>query len=167
MRVAVTDDCASAADVLARAMRVAALRSAMTPKRAPPPPPRKIAWTRAPRIFDRSCGDVVAAVAAYYGIGVGDIIGSDRHRAVTLPRQMAVHLCRRLVIPPFQVNGKYNWSWLGRRFKRDRTTVRHAAAVMAALVAAGGTWAADAVAIEAALDQRAPPPHCRVFVEST
>ena len=68
---------------------------------------------------------IMAAVTAEYGVTRTQLLGSTRGpRQVAWARQVAVHLCHRL-------QPQLSWSELGRRFGRDRTTVRHAHALVA------------------------------------
>ena len=53
-----------------------------------------------------------------YNVSRLDLISDRRHIDVTRPRQIAMHLCRRMT--PFSL------PVIGRRFKRDHTTVMHA-----------------------------------------
>ncbi len=58
---------------------------------------------------------IISATAAYFGIRVEDILGKSQGRQATLPRQIALYLCRNKLKLPFQA--------LGRLFGRDHSTV--------------------------------------------
>jgi chromosomal replication initiator protein len=56
-----------------------------------------------------------AAVAAVYGIRIQDLVGKSQHQEISLPRQVAMYLCREELRLPFQA--------IGRLFERDHSTV--------------------------------------------
>ncbi len=64
-----------------------------------------------------TCEDVINAVANYYTISVEDIIGARRNREITVPRQVAMYLCRTLADVSFPR--------IGDAFKRDHSTIQH------------------------------------------
>ncbi len=55
------------------------------------------------------------AVAAVCGIRVQDLVGKSQHQEISLPRQVAMYLCREELRLPFQA--------IGRLFERDHSTV--------------------------------------------
>jgi hypothetical protein len=60
------------------------------------------------------------AVCEYYGVSLLDLLSSRRTKAVVLPRQVAVWLCRRLT--------PYSLPAIGHHFShRDHTTMLHSA----------------------------------------
>jgi len=65
-----------------------------------------------------SCDDVISAVAGYYNVRVEDIKGPRRNREITVPRQIAMYLCREMVDVSLEM--------IGTRFNRDHSTVMHA-----------------------------------------
>ena len=65
-----------------------------------------------------TCDDVITAVAGYYNVKVEDIKGPRRNREITVPRQIAMFLCREMVDVSLEV--------IGHRFNRDHSTVMHA-----------------------------------------
>ena len=64
-----------------------------------------------------TCEDVISAVANYYTISVEDIMGARRNREITVPRQVAMYLCRTLADVSFPR--------IGDAFKRDHSTIQH------------------------------------------
>ena len=58
---------------------------------------------------------IVRLVAEYYGMRVDDLLGKSQARESTLPRQMAMYLCRQLLRLPF--------IRIGELFERDHSTV--------------------------------------------
>ncbi len=67
-----------------------------------------------------TCADVLTFVAKYYNVTVEDLTGSRRNREISVPRQVAMYICRELVDVSLQV--------IGEAFKRDHSTVMHACA---------------------------------------
>lgn len=68
--------------------------------------------------------DVLEAVSRRTGVRVSDIIGKDRSRALTRPRQLAMHLSRQLC--------SLSWEDVGRLMGgRDHSTVLHASRAVA------------------------------------
>ena len=65
-----------------------------------------------------TCDDVITAVAGYYNVKVEDIKGPRRNREITVPRQIAMYLCREMVDVSLEM--------IGTRFNRDHSTVMHA-----------------------------------------
>ena len=60
--------------------------------------------------------DIIRAVSSYYTVKVSDIKGPRRHKAVSLPRQVSMALCRKLT--------PLSYPEIGTRFGgRDHTTV--------------------------------------------
>ena len=58
---------------------------------------------------------ILSAVAAYYGVKVTDILGKSQTKECSIPRQVAMHLCRdRLALPYLKI---------GSLFSRDHSTV--------------------------------------------
>jgi chromosomal replication initiation ATPase DnaA len=68
-----------------------------------------------PRILIR---DIQAKVADHYGLTVPALTSAARWRKLAWPRQVAMHLAKRLT--------PHNLSEIGRRFNRDHATVLHA-----------------------------------------
>lgn len=60
-------------------------------------------------------GHVVQAVADTYGITVEDICGKGQSRELSVPRQIAMYLCRQLLKMPY--------TQIGKHFGRDHSTV--------------------------------------------
>ena len=60
-------------------------------------------------------GKIIQAVAEYYGIRTEDILGKAQTRECTLPRQMAMQLCREKLKMPYMK--------IGDLFSRDHSTV--------------------------------------------
>lgn len=60
---------------------------------------------------------IIRAVCVCFGVGKGDLISKDNHVTLVRPRQIAMWLARRLTNASFEV--------LGRKFKRDHSTVVH------------------------------------------
>lgn len=71
-----------------------------------------------------TCDDVITAVAGYYNVKVEDIKGPRRNREITVPRQIAMYLCREMVDVSLEM--------IGTRFNRDHSTVMHACQKVAA-----------------------------------
>jgi chromosomal replication initiator protein len=83
---------------------------------------------------------VARAVAARFGVRLGDLRGDTRRRTIVEPRHLAMHLARALTGRSFQAIGTY----FGRR---DPATVRHACRAAAARLAADPALAAVAAAL--------------------
>jgi chromosomal replication initiator protein len=66
----------------------------------------------------RLVADIQRTVGAYYGFHANHLISSDRRRQLTLARQVAMYLATELT--------NHSIAEIGRRFKRDHTTVLHA-----------------------------------------
>jgi chromosomal replication initiator protein len=60
---------------------------------------------------------VMAAVAEYYDISLGDLLSSRRAREISRPRQVAMYLAKALT--------KHSLPAIGRMLERDHTTVLH------------------------------------------
>lgn len=60
-------------------------------------------------------GRIIQTVAEYYGIKVDDILSKSQNRECTLPRQIAMHLCRHHLNLPYMK--------IGDIFVRDHSTV--------------------------------------------
>lgn len=58
------------------------------------------------------------AVSEYYDVTPDDLRGPKRQRTVSVPRQVAMYICRELVNASLPV--------IGAAFNRDHTTVMHA-----------------------------------------
>lgn len=61
--------------------------------------------------------DVVLAVSKYFEVSQRDILGTRRHRKISVPRQVAYTLCRFLCQMSFEAIGKL--------FGRDHTTIQY------------------------------------------
>lgn len=67
---------------------------------------------------------IMAAVCKYYGLKNADLISKRRTRSITRPRQLAMHICKKLT--------KHSLPEIGAKFGgRDHTTVLHACRVIA------------------------------------
>jgi chromosomal replication initiator protein len=67
-------------------------------------------------------------VARYYKLPVEKMTEADRHREFAWPRQMAMLLARRMISHPMADPNKrtpINYTDIGRRFNRDKTTIFH------------------------------------------
>ena len=64
-----------------------------------------------------TCGDIIDAVAQYYSISVDDLKGPRRSREVSVPRQIAMYLCREI--------GSASFPHIGEAFGRDHSTIQH------------------------------------------
>ena len=58
---------------------------------------------------------ILASVAAYYGVKVTDILGKSQTKECSVPRQVAMHLCRHKLESPYLK--------IGALFSRDHSTV--------------------------------------------
>jgi hypothetical protein len=58
-------------------------------------------------------------VCDIYGLSLMDLISARRERRISLPRQIALYLCRRMTLQSLPT--------IGRLFKKDHTTVMYAA----------------------------------------
>lgn len=58
---------------------------------------------------------ILTATAAYFGVHPGDILGKSQSRECTLPRKLAMYLCRTTLDLPYAMIGKI--------FERDHSTV--------------------------------------------
>jgi chromosomal replication initiator protein len=65
-----------------------------------------------------TCEDVMEAVADYYNVTIADLKGPRRNREITVPRQIAMYICRRMT--------SLSTTNIGKAFGgRDHTTVMH------------------------------------------
>ena len=64
-----------------------------------------------------SCDDIIEAVAQYYSLTADDLKGPRRNREITVPRQVAMYLCREVASVSFPA--------IGDAFSRDHSTVQH------------------------------------------
>ncbi len=64
-----------------------------------------------------TCEDIIEAVAQYYSISVEDMKGPRRNREITVPRQIAMFLCREI--------GSVSFPHIGDAFGRDHSTIQH------------------------------------------
>ena len=85
--------------------------------------------------------DIVAVVAAHYGIPPAQIQARSRARSVALPRQVCMYLARELTAHSLQSVGAYFGG-------RDHSTVKHACDKIAELVEADGDVAAAIKALK-------------------
>ncbi|PZS33224.1 MAG: hypothetical protein DLM58_08275 [Pseudonocardiales bacterium] len=83
---------------------------------------------------------VQEAVADYYGLNLGELLGSSRVRQLTVPRHLAIYLARELTAASLPA--------LGQAFNRDHTSVLYAHR----RVSADLTW--DPCAVSAVEDLR-------------
>lgn len=60
---------------------------------------------------------ILRAVSQYFGISQVELLSARRPKVLVIPRQIAMHLCNSL--------SKTNLSEIGRRMKRDHTTILH------------------------------------------
>lgn len=70
---------------------------------------------------------IINATAEYFGISVDELTGTSRVKAIIVPRQIAMYLCRQLT----------DWSLpaISRPFSKDHTTVMHNVDKIAKLIA--------------------------------
>ncbi|EGD54558.1 chromosomal replication initiator protein DnaA [Gordonia neofelifaecis] len=68
--------------------------------------------------MDVSAASIVAVTADFYDLSVDDLCGPSKVRALTLPRQISMYLCRELT--------DLSLPKIGETFDRDHTTVMHA-----------------------------------------
>ncbi|MGB3697717.1 MAG: chromosomal replication initiator protein DnaA [Gordonia sp. (in: high G+C Gram-positive bacteria)] len=68
--------------------------------------------------MDISAASIVAQTAEFYDLSVDDLCGPSKVRALTLPRQISMYLCRELT--------DLSLPKIGETFDRDHTTVMHA-----------------------------------------
>ncbi|MGB3301678.1 chromosomal replication initiator protein DnaA [Gordonia sp. (in: high G+C Gram-positive bacteria)] len=68
--------------------------------------------------MDISAASIVAQTSDFYDLPVEDLTGPSKVRALTLPRQIAMYLCRELT--------DLSLPKIGETFDRDHTTVMHA-----------------------------------------
>jgi hypothetical protein len=89
--------------------------------------------------------DVIGAVCNHFNVSKTDMLSSRRHKAIVMPRQVAMYVARTFTLRSLPE--------IGRRFGgRDHTTVMHAVGKMTALLEAGDERAAsDIAAIKQAL----------------
>lgn len=92
--------------------------------------------------------EVMVAVARHYRVPITRLLSSELGREVSVPRQMAYLICHRMT-------GR-SLSHIGRKFRRDHTTVRYGIAQAQERVARFKESAAALTAIEAALSQTQP-----------
>ncbi|WP_375003265.1 chromosomal replication initiator protein DnaA [Gordonia sp. PS3] len=68
--------------------------------------------------MDVSAASIVAVTADFYDLSIDDLCGPSKVRALTLPRQISMYLCRELT--------DLSLPKIGETFDRDHTTVMHA-----------------------------------------
>jgi chromosomal replication initiator protein len=83
----------------------------------------------------RLVSDIQQTVAAYFGLHAATMTSSDRRSHITRARQIAMYLASELT--------GHSIAEIGRRFKRDHTTVLHAMKAVAARVDADNQVAFD------------------------
>ena len=87
--------------------------------RAPEPRPAQCSHCLSPLAPKRHLiADIQRTIAAYYGFPINQLISADRRRELTHARQVAMYLANELT--------EHSIAEIGRRFKRDHTTVLHA-----------------------------------------
>ncbi len=64
-----------------------------------------------------SCDDIIEAVAQYYNLSGDDLKGPRRNREISVPRQIAMYLCREV--------GDASFPHIGDAFGRDHSTIQH------------------------------------------
>lgn len=64
-----------------------------------------------------SVSQIQRAVCRHYGVMLADMLSPSRNAAISLPRQVAGYICRRLT--------KRGYPELGQRFDRDHSTIVH------------------------------------------
>jgi chromosomal replication initiation ATPase DnaA len=74
--------------------------------------------------------DVIGAVCNHFNVSKTDMLSSRRHKAIVMPRQVAMYVARTFTLRSLPE--------IGRRFGgRDHTTVMHAVGKLTALLEAG------------------------------
>ncbi len=102
----------------------------------PPPDTHDVAASASPDMtFRQTIRRIIAEVAAFHEISVGDIIGPYRHRRFVRPRQIACYLAEILTTRSFPE--------IGRRVGRDHTTVLHSFRLIGALMLSDDNLAAE------------------------
>lgn len=110
--------------------------AAATLPETPRPDTEDIAASAPPAIPMRlTIRRIIAEVAAFHQIPVGDIIGPDRHRRFVRPRQTACYLAKILTARSFPE--------IGRRVGRDHTTVLHSFRLIGSLMLNDDNLAAE------------------------
>jgi chromosomal replication initiation ATPase DnaA len=86
-----------------------------------------VARDREPRALPAIARRIVDVAAADGGIAVAELLSTGRRQLYAKPRQRAMASVRALRLP----NGRPRFSWvrIGMMFRRDYTTVQHAAAI--------------------------------------
>ncbi len=64
-----------------------------------------------------TCSDIIEAVAQYYSLTAEDLKGPRRNREISMPRQIAMYLCREVANASFPR--------IGEAFGRDHSTIQH------------------------------------------
>jgi Bacterial dnaA protein helix-turn-helix len=80
----------------------------------PPPPPRPNQMTMLDRIIEETC--------IYFGITRISLVSPRRHRAIAVPRAIAMHVAYEMLKKNYDVSTTV----IGRVFHRDHSTVIHA-----------------------------------------
>ena len=76
---------------------------------------REVFQSTAPRQL--TCDDIIEAVAQYYSLTGDDLKGPRRNREISMPRQIAMYLCREV--------GSASFPHIGDAFGRDHSTIQH------------------------------------------
>ena len=64
-----------------------------------------------------TCDEIIEAVAQYYSLTGDDLKGPRRNREISIPRQIAMYLCREV--------GSASFPHIGDAFGRDHSTIQH------------------------------------------
>ena len=76
---------------------------------------REVFQSSAPRQL--TCDDIIEVVAQYYSLTGDDLKGPRRNREISVPRQIAMYLCREV--------GDASFPRIGDAFGRDHSTIQH------------------------------------------
>jgi hypothetical protein len=114
-----------------------------TPAAVPEEPPhetREVSASASPEMSSPlPIRRIIAEVAAFHEISVGDMIRPDKHRRFVRPRQIACYLAKILTSRSFPE--------IGRRVGRDHTTVLHSFRLIGALMLSDDNLAAEIAAL--------------------
>lgn len=78
---------------------------------------------------------IQATVAKHFDLTVGDMVSKRRSQRIIRPRQIAMYLCKQLT--------PHSFTYIGKRFGRDHTTVIHAVRKVGERIAVDAELAAE------------------------
>ena len=101
---------------------------------------------------------VQCIVCTFYGVGLKEMLSATRYASIAGPRQVAMYLCRTALWHDLTVSHghieRYSLPYIGKRFKRDHTTVLHAIAKVDQQILKSPKFAANIESLRALVQNR-------------